>query len=457
MRLRLCLIGLLVLLMLGGGFAVQAALNLELTQGVNAALPIAIVPFTNQQNNVPGNTTLTAVIKNDLQNSGQFRVIAPGLMSGLMHSKPVTLRNMNQVYWQKKGANDVLIGSVKSSLGGQYQVSFQLVSIYSGGQAKANIKTSVIPAGSVLLNQTFTTSQAGLRNLAHHISNLVYQKLTGVRGIFATKIAYVLVQNQQGSRQYTLYISDADGFNPQPLLVSKMPIMSPAWSPDGQQIAYVSFEHDRAAIYIQDLRTGQRQMVSDYPGINGAPAFSPDGTKLALVLTRTGNPKIYVMNLQTKKLTQITKGYSIDTEPAWSPDGKSLLFTSNRGGKPQIYEYNFNNASVERVTFTGNYNARSSFFPNGQSIVMMHRETGLFGIARQNLQSGQLQALTQSGSDESPSLSPNGKMVVYAMRYGGRGVLAMVSTDGRIKLRLPARAGNVQEPAWSPFLKRIQK
>ena len=215
---------------------------------------------------------------------------------------------------------------------------------------------------------------------------------------------------------------------------------------------YGSFEGHRASVYWQDIATGKRRLLSRSPGINGAPAVSPDGKRLAIVLTKTGNPKVYVMDIASGSLQQITQGVSIDTEPSWSPDGKTLLLTSNRGGTPQIYQYNFSTKGIKRLTFDGNYNAKASFMPNQKTIVMMHRDRSLFGIARQDLVSGRLDVLTRSGSDESPSLSPNGKMVIYAMRQGQQGVLAVVSTDGMVKLRLPAQAGSVQEPAWSPFL-----
>ena len=417
-----------ILIILGSLIALptQAALDLELTQGIDAAIPIAIIPFANDQPNVPGNETVTQVVKNDLQNSGQFRVKST-----------------------QQGVDDVLKGTVTSTGFGRYRVAFQLINLFSASKKETKSK----PKNSILLNLSFDTSKAGLRTLAHHISDLVYKSLTGTRGVFSTKIAYILVQRQSSprSRKYLLEISDADGFNPQTLLQSTQPIMSPTWAPDGKSLAYVSFEGHHASIYLQNLSTGKRHIVTDYPGINGAPAFSPNGKKRALVLTRTGNPKIYTYNLQTKKLTRLTRGYSIDTEPAWAPDGKSLVFTSNRGGTPQIYRYNFDNKQVTRVTFDGNYNARASFLPNDQALIMMHRGTGLFGIAREDLNTGQVQVLVQTGADESPSVAPNGKMLIYATRYGGRGVLAMVSTDGRIKLRLPAREGTVREPAWSPF------
>ncbi len=421
----------------------NAALNLELTQGINAAIPIAIVPFAGESNApVPGNTQLTTVIRTDLQNSGQFQVKSPGLLT----DTPSDVSQVNVANWRKQAVNDLIIGKVADLGGGRFQVSVDLIDLYKATPGQ--------PANSaVLMHQVFTTTQAGLRKLAHHISDLIYQQITGVRGVFSTKIAYILVQpGANETSKYSLEVADADGFAPRPLLISPLPIMSPSWSPNGHEIAYVSFENNEASIFLQDVRTAQRHLISKFPGINGAPAFSPDGRKVALVLTTSGNPKIYLMDLASRQLTQLTNGFSIDTEPSFAPDGKSILFTSSRGGTPQIYRYDMAGGQVSRITFDGNYNARASYLPDQQSIIMMHRETGIFGIAKQDLSNGQVQVLTQSGNDESPSLAPNGKMVLYATEYSGRGVLGVVSTDARIRLILPAREGSVQEPAWSPFL-----
>lgn len=422
-----------------------AALNLVLTKGVASAIPFAVVPFTNGTQNIPGQTRLSDVIRNDLSHSGQFRQVDgdfPALAS------PFT--QFNAAAWKKRGVVDVILGQVAAQGNNQYAVTFELVDVSA---AAAVSKDQPLPPNAILLKQTLVADQTGLRRLAHQISDAVYQKLTGVRGVFNTQIAYLLIsQKPGGAKQYALEVADADGFNPRAILQSSQPIMSPAWAPDGRHIAYVSFENNQAAIYVQDLSTGQRREVSDYPGINGAPAYSPDGSKLALVLTKTGNPKIYVLNLASGQLTQVTQGASIDTEPTWAPDGKSIVFTSNRGGNPQLYRYFFANKQTQRVTFDGNYNARASFLPNGNGLVMMHRQLGMFGIAKQNLTTARVQVLSQSGNDESPSLAPNGKMVLYATEYAGRGVLALVSIDGKVKLRLPARNGSVREPAWSPFI-----
>ncbi len=408
--------------------AVQAAVHLELTQGLNAAIPITITPFENQTNNVPGNTTISQVISNDLQNSGNFSVVSP----------------------DQKAVNDKVTGQVRQIGGNNYEVSFQLLNLYpQAGASNTTGQNNSAP----LLNLSFTSNQAGLRGLAHHISDLIYQKLTGVPGIFSTKIAYVLVQRHNtGPSHYQLVVADEDGFNPQTLLNSDEPIMSPTWTPNGRELAYVSFEGHHASIYLQNLATGERSLISRYPGMNNAPAFSPNGRRMALTLTLDGNPNIFVMDLATRHLTQITNDYSIDTEPTWSPDGTSLYFTSNRAGGPEIYRYDFSNAQVSRVTFDGDYNARACLSPHANTLVVLHQDSSGYNIASQNLSSGRLTVLTNSGKDDSPSLAPNGKMILYGTRLGGREVLGLVSTDGRVKLRLPSAEGSVQDPSWSPFL-----
>lgn len=400
------------------------ALDLELTQGISAALPIGINAFGFDEQA----RSLTTVVTNDLKISGQFKIM-PAQNNG---QSPLQ-------YWQQIGADSVLSGEVVPTSDGRLAVSFQLVDAAAQGRQ--------------LLSNKFVIQASQLRALAHHISDEVYQKLTGERGIFSTKIAYILVQRGMGGRErYVLEVADMDGFHPQNLLVSSEPIMSPSWSPDGRSIAYVSFEKKRAQIYKVDVATGQRRLITSFSGINGAPAWSPSGKELAVVLSKEGAPKIYAVNMMNGQMRQLTFGTAIDTEPRYSADGNSLLFTSGRGGSPQIYRLNLANGQVNRVSFNGNYNARASYTPNQQNMVMLHRSNSDFNIAVQDLHSGQVTTLTHSSMDESPSVAPNGRLILYATRDGNRGILGMVSIDGRIRLKFPSRDGDIQEPAWSPYL-----
>lgn len=421
----------------------NAALDLELTQGIQRATPIAVVPFAGQ-NNIQDPSNIAAVVSSDLGDSGRFKVADINSLQQQPHSD----QDVNFPYWQKQGQNDLVVGQVSALSSGRYQVNFQLINVYAGDTKQANASFQT----PILLSEQFTVGKAELREVAHHISDLVYQKLTGDRGVFATKIAYVLVQGSGPTARYSLEVADIDGYGPKPLLVSNEPIMSPAWAPNGKSIAYVSFEGGNPKIYVQDVASGRRRLISDQPGLNNAPAWSPNGNKLALVLTKTGNPKIYVMNLASGQLTQMTHGYSIDTEPSWSPNGQSLIFTSDRGGGPEIYQLNLASAQIQRLTFNSAYNARASFTPGGNHIVMITRDEGGYNIAAQDLQSGRVTLLTHSGMAQSPTVAPNGKMVAFAEIYGGSKVLGMASIDGDVKLRLPAQEGNVQDPAWSPFL-----
>lgn len=424
-----------------------AIVDLRLTQGVQGAIPIAIVPFDGQSS---GSTSdnVSSVVNSDLQNSGRFRSMDPQEMK----QSPAKADQVDFSYWQNQNMNNLVVGSVKSAGGGRYRVEFQLLNVYAD-KSNAN-KKSAAPGwqNAVILSNSFTVDRAQLRGLAHHISDLVYEKLTGDRGVFSTKIAYVTaIQSPKGS-SYTLEVSDMDGYNPKPLLRSNQPIMSPKWSPDGRQLAYVSFEQGRPMIYVQNLSSGGRQLVSSFPGLNSAPCWSPDGRQLALVLTRTGNPKIFTMTLGSQQVSEATQGDAIDTEPVWSQDGKSLYFTSSRSGGPQIYRVNIGSNDSKRVTFEGSYNASPSLSADGRTLTVLNGNDNQFNIAVQDIPSGKYTILTRSGDAQSPSIAPNGKMIIYATRSGGRGVLGMVSTDGRVKLVLPAREGDVREPDWSPFL-----
>ena len=322
---------------------------------------------------------------------------------------------------------------------GRVQIIYQLIDVASQGRP--------------LLDQQYTVQEHQLRGLAHHIADQVYEKLTGQRGVFSTKIAYIMVQREGGERaRHSLEIADMDGYHPQSLLVSTEPIMSPSWSPDARSIAYVTFEKKRAQIYKVDVATGRRQLITSFPGINGAPAWSPNGRELIVVLSKTGTPKLYSVNLASGAMKQLTYGNAIDTEPRYSPDGHSIIFTSGRGGTPQIYRFNLASGQITRMTYSGTYNARPTFTPDQQSVVMIHREDRNFNIAVQSAHGGPVEVLTHSTMDESPTVSPNGRMILYATHEGSRGVLAMVSIDGRIRLKFPSRDGDIQEPAWSPFI-----
>lgn len=398
----------------------HATLSLELTQGINSALPIAIVK-----------SSLSDVIASDLKNSGRFRTIDG-------NETPHSVNEVNSLYWRGLGADNLLITNVTSS------GSTQNVHV---------ILLDPVSRNNVLLDKTFQANNMDNRRIAHRISDLVYERLTGEKGVFSTKIAYILVKELGGGqRRHQLIVADVDGYNPHGLLTSSQPIMSPAWAPNGREIAYVSFEQKRAQIYVVNVVNGQRRLITSFPGINGAPEWSPDGGRLAIVLSKSGKPKIYIVDLAARSLKQVTFGLSIDTEPTWSPDGRSLYFTSDQGGAPQIYKLNLANNSQERVTFDGPFNATASVSHDGTQMAILHRTGTGYNIAIQDLRSGSVRDLTFAGHTQSPTLAPNGRMVLYATYEGTRGVLNLVSTDGKVKVRLPSQEGHVQEPSWSPFL-----
>lgn len=433
MRKLICLFLFFVTLSLS--FTAYAILSMELTRGVSGAIPIAVVPF--QAANGAPSQDVASIIARDLQNSGRFKVFGKNDLSQFP-SEPTKVSND---YFRKLGTDNIVIGKVQALGGDRYEVNFQLLAL--GG---------VGTGGNIDVNQKFTVSADELRSVAHHISDLVYEKITGTRGIFSTKLAYVVVQHTPVAK-YILEVADQDGFNPRPLLTSPEPVMSPAWSPDGRQIAYVSFEKKRAGVYIEDVTTGSRRLLSQFPGINGAPSWSPDGKKLAIVLSKSGSPNIYLMDVATGALRQMTNDYYINTEPAFSPDGRTLLFTSNRSGGPQIYQINVATGANSRVSYDGDYNARASYSHDGKTIAMIHRVSGIFNIALLDLDTGTLRVVSsQSGDSTSPSIAPNGSMILYDTYTGERNVLGMVSSDGHVQLRLPARNGEAQDPAWSPFL-----
>ncbi len=413
--------------------ASHATLDIQITRGVSAAVPVAIVPFAWQgQGDAPA-TDVAEVIGADLTRSGRFKAIA----GKDMLEKPTEASAINYNNWQVIGVNDLVIGRVKQ-VGGGYSVEYQVFNVFTHQQ---------------IMGYSVATSAARLRYTAHFISDTIYQKLTGQRGAFTTRVAYVEIS---GHEHYALIVADADGFNAQPVFESPSePIISPAWSPDGKQLAYVSFENKLPAVYLQDLSTGKRELLSRREGINGAPVFSPDGKSLALTLSTTpDNPDIYVMELASKELKRITTSDAIDTEPTWAPDGQSIYFTSDRGGTAQIYKVSSKGGEVQRVTFDGNYNADAQVSPDGRSLAMVHRVDGNLFIAVMDLASGTLQTLTDGALDKSPSFAPNGSMIIYAATYHDQGVLEEVSVDGQVRERLSERQNgvDVHSPVWGPFL-----
>jgi TolB protein len=408
-------------------------LTIEITQGNDSPTPIAIVPFSWGEKSQLA-VDIPAVIGADLYRSGVFAIVEKkDMLSFPTNSEGVFYRD-----WRAIGSEYVLVGQL-TKIGDEIamQLDYELMDVQS---------QKMILAGTV------TGKQNELRGLAHTVSDDVYEKITGIEGAFATKILYVSASQSSGEFVYRLMLSDADGFGESVVFESDEPIMSPTWSPDATQVAYVSFETKKAAIYRHTLATGLRERLTDFPGINGAPSWSPDGTKMAMVLSKGTNPDIYIMDLATKRLTRVASHFAIDTEPAWTSDGKAVVFTSDRGGKPQIYKVTLEDGWVERLTFEGSYNARARMLPDDRGMIMVHRRKGQYHVALQMFDTGRIYSLSKTSLDESPTIAPNGAMLMYATQYAKKGILAAVSIDGSVKYRLPSTSSDVREPAWSPFL-----
>ena len=419
---------LLVLLPLQNALAV---LEIQITKGGEGGIPIAIVPFGA---GVAGasqvGSDIAGIVSADLARSGRF----DSLPENDMLERPSDIAAVQYNNWRVLNIQNLVIGKAVPLEEGWLSVEFRLLDALNQSQ---------------LMGEVFRVATKDVRNVAHHISDLIFEKLTGVRGAFSTKIAYVSAN--QGS--YRLIVADADGFAPRTVLESKEPIMSPAWSPDGRKIAYVSFEKKRSEVYVQDLFTGSRKRISSSQGINGAPAWSPNGRYLAITLSKPGNPEIFIMDVQTEKLTRVTNNFAIDTEAAWAPDGSRILFTSDRGGKPQLYEMNPDGGGVKRVTYEGEYNARGSYSADGKFITMVQGGNNQYRIAIMEIKTGNVTILSDGPLDESPSFAPNGAMILYGSESSNRSILAAASSDGRVSQELSSNEGGIREPSWGPYVK----
>ena len=409
----------------------KAALNIEITGGVEGALPIAVVPFDTSKLSSKLPVDLAEIVASDLNRSGVLKSMnRPELPANPHYSNQVKYSR-----WRSAGQDYLVVGRVLEKSPGVYNIEFQLLDVLKQKQ---------------LLGRSMPAKTRNLRSRAHQISDFIYEQITGTKGAFNTRIAYVRAQ-KDGARKYVLQVADTDGFNAQNVLESDEPIMSPSWSPDGKSLAYVSFENERPEIFIQHLATARRSKVAGFRGLNSAPSWSPDGKFLALVLSKDGSPDVYTLNTATKRLKRLTKHRSIDTEPVWTSDGRAIIFTSDRAGSPQLYQVNANGGKPKRLTFEGRYNTAASLSPDGKFIAMVHGDRGQYKIAQYERETGNLTVLTDSSLDESPSFSPNGKMLLYASTRGNNGFLYAVSIDGRAKHKLSDQAGDIREPVWGPF------
>ena len=428
---------LLCLLLPLSGLRAQG-LEIDIVNGSAAAVPIAVAPFEYLGTGTSPATDVSQVVRADLNRSGQFRT----LPDRDLVEKPLRQSDVNYATWRLLKQDFLLVGRVLDGNAGEYRVEFELLDVAKQER---------------LLGLALSGRPSAMRDVSHQIADLVYEKILGVRGAFWTRIAYVTATGLGANMQYALVVADSDGHNPQTVVRSREPLLSPAWSPDGRKLAYVSFERGNSTIYIQEIATGAREVVASFRGINGAPNFSPDGRRLALTLSRSGNPEIYVMDLATKNLTQVTRHYGIDTEAVWTPDGQSLVFTSDRAGKPQLYQVPAAGGEASRISFQGDSNAKASISFDGKKIAMAQGNGNVYRIAvldRSFGGSGRWQTLSPGNLDESPSFAPNASMLLYATKEGSRGVLYAVSADGRVRQRLVLADGDVREPAWSPYRQR---
>jgi TolB protein len=425
----------LVLIALGlASYGAHATFVVEVTRGQTEAIPIAIVPFA-APDAAAAPFDVAQLVSDDLERSGRFKAMDRKDMI----EQPHTGSEIGFDDWRRLNSDYIVVGSMQAQGADHFIITYELYNVLTRQR---------------MMGYETTSNRQGLRSASHQVADKVFEKILGIRGAFNTRIAYVSVQGHLPIKTFQLIVADADGENPRVVMQSNEPLMSPAWSPDGLELAYVSFEERLPSVFIQTLKTGERRRVSAHAGVNQAPAFSPDGKKLALTLsTRDGNLDVYVMDLATQALTRITDDPGIDTEPQWSKDGQSLYFTSDRAGGPQIYKVGINPGDKpRRLTFQGSYNARPRISPDESQLAYVTQEDGGYRIATMDLRGhGDVQVLTKGHFDVSPSYAPNGAEIIYASRDRGRGVLALVSADGRVQQRLVSSDGELQEPAWAPF------
>ena len=423
---------LIVLLLALVGAEANAELVIDV-QGVAQPTPVAIVPFGWEGSAPTMPLDVAAVITKDLQRSGRFAPIAERDML----QKPTDGSDVDFQDWGFVGVEAVVVGKIVQTGANAYTLQFQLFDVFGRRQ---------------LVGYKMPAKRGTMRGAAHRAADMIYEKLTGIKGVFGTKVVYVTAEQQSDGRLYSLIVSDQDGENENKIMESTDPIMSPAWSPDSRKLAYVSFEGNRSSIIIQTLRTGNYFPISNRPGINGAPSFSPDGRKLVVTLGGVnGNLDIYVLDITSRRTRRLTTHRAIDTEGTWSPDGQSIYFTSDRSGGPQVYRISADGGTPERITFEGSYNARPRLSPDGTRLAMVHNDRGNFRIAVMNLERGDLLILSSGRQDESPSFAPNSDILIYATREGRDGVLETVSADGLIRQKMASGRGDVREPVWSPF------
>ncbi len=411
------------LLLLAQASIASAVLNIEIIGAGEHQIPIALVPFGGDDKLAQ---EIHEVVAGDLQRSGLFRLV------DLAGKSPHEPAEVSYPDWQVRGADALAIGMVEAQPSGRIEARFRLFDVVK--------QTEVV-------GQAVSASNNQVRAIGHRIADMIYEKLTGDKGVFSTRIAYV---NRQG-KKFSLIVADSDGYNEQVALAQNEPIMSPAWSPDGSHLAYVSFETGHAVVFAQSLYTNQRKVLADFSGSNSAPAWSPDGKQLAVVLTRDGSSQIYLVRPDGSGIRRITFSGSIDTEPNFSPDGQYLLFTSDRGGSAQIYRMPVDGGPEQRVTFGEGNNFSPRYSPNGKSFVFTHRSGGKFYIATQDFESGQMVILTEGGWEKKPSFAPNGKLILFASEARSRGILATVSSDGRVKQHMFTQSGDAREPVWGPY------